>query len=77
LILQKFVKKHNLSLDDSYGIGDTASDISLLQAVANPIAFNPNDELLAVAKEHNWPIVIERKNVVYQLRNIDGKYILK
>jgi HAD superfamily phosphoserine phosphatase-like hydrolase len=69
LILEQFVKKHNLTYDDSYGIGDTASDISLLEVVANPIAFNPNDELLAKAQSQGWPIVLERKNVIYQLTN--------
>lgn len=74
--LQNLAEKHDLTYEDSYGIGDSASDASLLEAVENPIAFNPDQQLFSMAKEKNWDIVIERKNVIYNLKDHDGKYIL-
>ncbi len=39
----------------------------MLEFVENPIAFNPEDTLFEKAKEQGWKIVIERKNVTYEL----------
>ena len=40
--LQKMIDAHNLTLSGSYAIGDSASDISMLKMVNNPIAFCAN-----------------------------------
>ena len=71
-ILRDLIKKHKLTTEDSYGVGDSFSDSAFLELVEHPIVFNPNRELLNVAMKHNWRIVLERKNVVYQLDNISG-----
>jgi HAD superfamily hydrolase (TIGR01490 family) len=65
--LRRIVAEHGLSLQDSIGVGDTASDISMLALVDRPIAFNPTRQLFEHAKEHGWKIVIERKNMIYEL----------
>ncbi len=51
----------------SVGVGDTEGDISLLEAVARPICFNPNRKLFEHAKRMDWPVVVERKDVIYEL----------
>jgi len=61
------VKKYKLSLKKSIGVGDTEIDIPLLEAVDRPIAFNPNLPLYQTAKKRGWEIVVERKNVVYEM----------
>lgn len=66
-ILKEIVKKNNLSYDDSYGVGDSQSDKAFLELVENPIAFNPNRELYEKATANGWTIVVERKNVIYEL----------
>jgi HAD superfamily phosphoserine phosphatase-like hydrolase len=66
-IVEQYIKEHKLTLDDSYGIGDTESDGSFLGLVANPIAFNPNQNLKALAEKHGWRIVVEKKDVIYEL----------
>lgn len=66
-LLAQMIKKHNLSLEDSYAVGDTASDAPMLSMVQNPIAFNPDKKLYKLAKENGWKVVVERKNVVYEL----------
>jgi HAD superfamily hydrolase (TIGR01490 family) len=53
----------------SVGVGDTESDIAFLEKVANPIAFNPSIELAEYAKKKKWRIVVERKDVIYDVFN--------
>jgi len=66
-ILKRAVEKENLTLEDSIGVGDTESDISFLEMVEKPICFNPNQKLYRYAKRMGWKVVVERKDVVYEL----------
>lgn len=66
-LVKQYIYEHNMTLDDSYGIGDTESDASLLELVENPIAFNPNENLKAIAEERGWRIVVEKKDVIYDI----------
>lgn len=66
-ILKRAVERENLTLAHSCGVGDTESDISFLELVAKPICFNPNKKLYRYAKLHDWNVVVERKDVVYEL----------
>jgi HAD superfamily hydrolase (TIGR01490 family) len=70
-VLKTYLSEHGLKLDESYGIGDTESDISILEIVENPIAFNPNQNLKKVAEKKGWRIVVEKKDVVYEIA--DGR----
>jgi phosphoserine phosphatase len=77
-LLKSFVKKHDLTYEGSYGVGDTSTDIPMLELVENPIAFNPNPGLLEHAQEQNWKVVIERKSIAYTLtRGASGNYELE
>ena len=79
-ILRKIVKENNLSWGDSYAIGDSDGDASILELVENPIAFNPSPGLFERAKKDGWPIVIERKNIAYILglgKNSKEELLLK
>jgi HAD superfamily phosphoserine phosphatase-like hydrolase len=69
-LVKQYIYEHNLSLDDSYGIGDTESDESILEIVANPIAFNPNENLKAIAQEKGWRVVVEKKDVIYEINKV-------
>lgn len=66
-LLTEFIAKHNLSLVDSYAVGDSDGDIPMLEMVEHPIAFNPSSELYEAAIERHWPIVLERKDMAYRL----------
>jgi HAD superfamily hydrolase (TIGR01490 family) len=66
-ILTRAVEKEGLSLQGSVGVGDTESDISMLALVEDPIAFNPNRALYRHASQKLWKIVVERKDVIYEL----------
>lgn len=74
--LNEMILRHNLSTKDSVGVGDTASDIAFLEMVDNPIAFNPDQHLLKTATDRGWKIVVERKNVIYELEQSGGVYKL-
>ena len=74
--LKHLVDKHTATYEDSIAVGDSESDIAMLEVVEQPIAFNPTKLLFEHAKQNNWKIVLERKNVVYELEPKDGKYEL-
>ena len=65
--LETLVKKHHATFAGSYAVGDSASDAAMLSIVEHPIAFSPDQNLFDIAKQKGWPIVVERKNVVYEL----------
>lgn len=75
-VLQKLVNKHELTFDESYAVGDSKSDATMLELVENPIAFNPDKALFDIAEQKHWDIVVERKNVIYKLNYQDGNYKL-
>jgi phosphoserine phosphatase len=66
-ILKRAVEKEGLTLKGSVGVGDTESDISFLELVEKPICFNPNKRLYTYAKRNDWKVVVERKDVIYEL----------
>lgn len=71
-ILKDLVTTHGLTLEDSIGVGDTHRDIAMLSATTHPIAFNPNAALYEEAEKHGWKIVLERKNMIYELDKVDN-----
>lgn len=62
-----FTRHSELTRKKSVAVGDTESDIPLLEVVERPICFNPNAALYAYAQQHSWPVVVERKDVIYHL----------
>jgi HAD superfamily phosphoserine phosphatase-like hydrolase len=76
-ILDVIIKKFDLETRGSTAVGDTSSDISILEKVDSPIVFNPNQALFKVAREKGWMVVIERKDMVYGLVQENGQYVLK
>ncbi len=75
-IAREVIQAENLSLDDSFAVGDSGSDIEMLELVKNPIAFNPSTELLEAARQNGWRVVIERKNIAYTLESQNGSIVL-
>jgi HAD superfamily hydrolase (TIGR01490 family) len=66
-IVARVVEKENVTLTGSVGVGDTEGDISLLESVEQPVCFNPNQRLYDHALRQEWPVVVERKDVIYEL----------
>jgi HAD superfamily hydrolase (TIGR01490 family) len=66
-ILKRAIDKEDLSTEGSIGVGDTEGDVPMLEMVERPICFNPNSGLYKQAKVRSWEVVVERKDVVYEL----------
>ena len=66
-IVKRAIEKEKLTLKESIGVGDTHDDVSFLEIVTTPICFNPNQKLLKHAKREGWKIVVERKDVIYEI----------
>lgn len=66
-VVKRVVEKHGLTLRGSVGVGDTESDIPFLRLVDKPICFNPNRKLFKAARRRGWKVVVERKDVVYEM----------
>lgn len=66
-VLERAVDVEGLTLVDSVGVGDTEGDIPMLSLVTRPICFNPNASLYEHAQQQGWKVVVERKDVIYQI----------
>lgn len=75
-LLQELISKHCARTEGSIAVADAEGDIDMLKMVEQPIAFNPSKQLVKFASKHHWPLVIERKNVIYSLNYQNGKYQL-
>lgn len=75
-VLKRLIDKQGLTTTHSYAVGDSTSDAPMLAMVANPIAFNPDKTFFATASEKKWKIVVERKNMVFELEARGGEYVL-
>ncbi|MFH1536744.1 MAG: HAD-IB family hydrolase [Patescibacteria group bacterium] len=65
--IKDFIENNNFNLKGSMGLGDTEADVGFLELVDDPICFNPNKNLYKIARNRNWKIVVERKDVIYNL----------
>lgn len=75
--LKRLVSKHRATYALSVGVGDSHSDVAMLELTERPIAFNPEKALFDYAKQNRWKIVVERKNMIYELEAGDGNtYVL-
>lgn len=72
-VLDRFLEEsgEKVDLESSVAVGDTESDISILERVGKPIAFNPNMKLMCYSREHDWRIVVERKDVIFDLKKFE------
>jgi len=67
-VAKQYLTQNEISLKDSYGVGDTESDAKFLEIVDHPIAFNPNLNLKEIAEKNGWRIVVEKKDVIYEIK---------
>tara|TARA_B100000745_G_scaffold299997_1_gene252343 strand:- start:934 stop:1617 length:684 start_codon:yes stop_codon:yes gene_type:complete len=66
-IVARVLEKEWVTKEGSIAVGDTEGDISMFDSVATPICFNPNKLLYDHALKMGWKVVIERKDVIYEL----------
>ena len=75
-VLQAMAERNKVGFGGSIALGDSATDIKMLELVEKPTAFNPERHLFEHAKRKGWRIVVERKNMVYELEQRNGRYQL-
>jgi len=66
-IIKRVFEKEAVTPEGSVAVGDTEGDIPMLESVTRPICFNPNKALYTYAKQMGWKVIIERKDVIYEL----------
>lgn len=66
-IVHRVCTNQPVDVNLTLAVGDTDGDIPLLEAVTEPICFNPNRVLYDHAKRRQWSVVVERKDVIYTL----------
>jgi len=66
-IVRRVLEKEEVTLEGSIAVGDTEGDISLLEMVEQPICFNPNKTLYNYANRMGWKVIVERKDMIYEL----------
>ena len=70
-VLKRFIKNQGMSLIGSVGCGDTENDIPFLKLVDTAIAYNPSMKLFNTAKKNKWKVVVERKDVIYEIKKLN------
>lgn len=53
----KQLKQIGFDISQSFAFGDSEHDLPILEAVSNPFAVEPTEELRRIALERGWPIV--------------------
>ena len=57
-IMASLAARHGWDLQASYAYSDSVSDLPMLESVGNPVAINPERELLEIATERGWQVII-------------------
>jgi len=55
--LQEWLQGRDTTLAGAYFYSDSHNDLPLLERVDNPVAVDPDETLLAVARERGWPVI--------------------
>jgi HAD superfamily hydrolase (TIGR01490 family) len=55
--LNEWLEGRDISLDGAYFYSDSHNDLPLLELVDKPIAVDPDEILLARAREQGWPVI--------------------
>jgi HAD superfamily hydrolase (TIGR01490 family) len=55
--MRRFAAEHDLDLEASWAYSDSISDRPMLELVGNPVAVNPDAELLKLARERGWQVM--------------------
>jgi len=69
-IFKTIMKQKKIDLSNSFGFGDTAQDLAFLSKVGNPIAVNPSQELLKIAKSNSWTICQNENTIINIIKKI-------
>ena len=55
--LRQWLQGRQVSLEGAYFYSDSHNDLPLLELVDKPVAVDPDETLLARARELGWPVI--------------------
>jgi phosphoserine phosphatase len=55
--LNQWLEQRDTTLEGAWFYSDSHNDLPLLELVDNPVAVDPDDILLARAREAGWPVI--------------------
>ena len=55
--IRSMAEEQEIDLAASFAYSDSHTDIPMLEAVGNPVAVNPDKEMMRVARANHWPIL--------------------
>jgi HAD superfamily hydrolase (TIGR01490 family) len=55
--VRELAEREGFDLAESWAYSDSESDLPMLRAVGNPVAVNPDAELLRIAREEGWEVL--------------------
>lgn len=61
-VLNQWLQKHTMSLNDSYFYSDSINDLPLLELVSYPVTVNPDATLSHIAHQRQWPVIDLRES---------------
>jgi len=68
-LLQEALPAGNVDWGRSLAIGDSSSDISVLEMVGCPMAFEPDPALRRIAHQRRWPVT-DRQSILAHLQDV-------
>ncbi len=60
--VRRWLAEQGLTLDGSHFYSDSINDLPLLEAVAHPVAVDPDDALRDIALARGWPVISLRES---------------
>jgi HAD superfamily hydrolase (TIGR01490 family) len=55
--IEALARREGIDLAASYAYSDSQSDLPMLRAIGNPVAVNPDRELMRVARQEGWQVL--------------------
>jgi HAD superfamily hydrolase (TIGR01490 family) len=55
--IEALARREGIDLAASYAYSDSESDLPMLRAIGNPVAVNPDRELMRVARQEGWQVL--------------------
>src|SRR4051812_28796445 len=55
--MERFAKRHDIDMDQSWAYSDSVSDLPMLRSVGHAVVVNPDGPLLEIARQEGWEVM--------------------
>jgi len=74
--VKELAAERGIDLNRSWAYSDSVNDVPLLELVGNPVAMNPDHQLLTMARKHGWQVLdfrtARRRTMVASAAGVGG-----